>query len=539
MAQTTRRRSIASTVNKAQAQEKRARRNPPTADSFQNFASSVGMGTRNLHSASTYGFNPLSRERTLLEWMYRGSWICGIAVDSVADDMVKMGVDFGGTLPPDDGENLEKALADHQIWNQLNELIKWGRLYGGAIAVMMVDGQDPATPLRIDTVTKGQFRGLLVLDRWMVEPSLNNLVSDAGPDLGLPKFYKITADAPALPRMDVHYSRCFRYTGVDLPYWQKIAENMWGISIYERLWDRLTAFDSATQGVAQLIYRAYLRWVKIKNLREMIGAGGKRRDLLLQQIDMMRMFQSNEGISLLDAEDEFGASTYSFAGLDTALLQFGQQLSGALQIPLVRLFGQSPAGLNATGESDLRLFYDGIHQQQEMRLRRPLTKTINILARSEGIKLPDTFAYTFRALWQLTTKEKAEVAELTTRTVLSADELGVISRKTTLEELRQSGRETGVWSTISDEDIEAASADLPPAPAEASAQAGGVPGMPVAPGAGERPGPGSEVEGEPGQGETGKSTRLGPGLAPIQGGAQRPRLPVPPPRVTLGRGEAA
>jgi hypothetical protein len=59
--------------------------------------------------------------------------------------------------------------------------------------------------------------------------------------------------------MDVHYSRCFRYTGVDLPYWQKIAENMWGMSIYERLWDRLTAFDSTTQGIAQLVYRAHLR----------------------------------------------------------------------------------------------------------------------------------------------------------------------------------------------------------------------------------------------------------------------------------------
>src|SRR4051812_37851112 len=66
----------------------------PTADSFQNFMASVGFGTPNIHSGSTYGFTPITRERTLLEWMYRGSWVCGIAVDAPADDMTKMGVEF-------------------------------------------------------------------------------------------------------------------------------------------------------------------------------------------------------------------------------------------------------------------------------------------------------------------------------------------------------------------------------------------------------------------------------------------------------------
>jgi hypothetical protein len=460
--------------------------------------------------------------------MFRSSWVCGIAVESVADDMVKMGVDFGGTMPPDDAEALEKALIRHQIWAQLNELIKWGRLYGGAIAVIMVDGQDPATPLRIETVGKGQFKGLLVLDRWMVEPSLNNLVSDAGPDLGLPKFYKITADAPAYPRTDVHYSRCFRYTGIDLPYWQKIAENLWGMSIYERLFDRLTAFDSTTQGIAQLVYRAYLRIVKLKGLREVASQSPDAMKGLMRRMDIMTRYQNNEGITLLAEDDDFQSIAYSFTGLDTVLLQFGQQLAGALQIPLVRLFGQSPAGLNATGESDLRLYYDGTHQQQELRLRRPLTNTLNVLARSEGIKLPDTFGYQFRPLWQLTSKEKFECAEIGTRTILGADELGVISRKTTLKELRAASRETGVWSSISDEDIEAASDDLPPAPGE---MPGAAPGMPVAPGA---TGPGSEVKGEPGQQEGGAATRVGPGLAPVQGGSRR--LPVPPPTIHLHGG---
>jgi uncharacterized protein len=101
---------------------------------------------------------------------------------------------------------------------------------------------------------------------------------------------------------------------------------------------------------------------------------------------MMRRFQSIEGITLLDAEDEFdGHAHVPFSGISEALLQFGQQLAGALQIPLVRLFGQSPAGLNSTGESDLRNYYDGIHQQQESHLHYPVVRAVRMTAQSLGI----------------------------------------------------------------------------------------------------------------------------------------------------------
>src|SRR3954469_7269487 len=184
----------------------------PTGDSYANFLASVGLGTRNMSSGSTYQFRMLAGEGGVLEAMYRASGICGVAVDSVADDMVKGGVDFHGTMPPEDAEDLDAAMVTHQVWAQLGDLIKWGRLYGGAIAAIMIDGQDVSTPLELDSVGKGQFKGLAVMDPWMGEPTLNELVTEAGPDLGFPKFYKVTsgvapvgaAVAPALMGKFIH-----------------------------------------------------------------------------------------------------------------------------------------------------------------------------------------------------------------------------------------------------------------------------------------------------------------------------------------------
>jgi len=437
-----------------------------TADSFQNFAARVGIGTDNLSSASTYGFNPITRNRTLLEWMYRGSWVMGQAVNVVADDMTRAGIEINSDMQPDDLEKVYAEWNNKTITQALNECIKWDRLYGGSLGVLLIDGQKPDTPLRLETVGKGQFKGIMALDRWMADPSLSNLVTEYGPDLGLPKFYTVVAMAPAMQNQKIHYSRVIRLQGIDLPYWQRTSENLWGMSVAERLYDRLVAFDSSTQGAAQLMYKAHLRTISVESLREIISAGGPAMNGLVQMMNMIRGFQSNEGLTLIDAKDKFETHSYSFSGVADTLLQFGQQLSGALQIPLVRLFGQSPAGLNASGDSDLRTYYDGINQQQELKLRRGVEKVLKLTILSLGMEVPDNLSFTFKPLWQMTDKEKAEVAKLNSETALAAFNDGVTSQQTTLKELRQQSRQTGIFSNITDEDINQADVEPPAPPSE-------------------------------------------------------------------------
>lgn len=436
-----------------------------TSDSFQNFAAKVGIGTDNQTSGSTYGFNPITRNRGLLEWMYRGSWICGKVVDCPADDMTRAGIEFTGDISPDDIDKIGTAINALAIWPCINSTAKWGRLYGGALAVMLIDGQKPETPLQPERVSKGQFKGLLVLDRWMVQPNYSELITELGPDLGKPKFYETVVEGFAIPRMRIHHSRCLRIDGVELPFWQRITENLYGMSVLERLYDRLVAFDSTTQGAAQLVYKAHLRTLSIDGLRQIVAAGGKAMEALAAQVELMRRYQSNEGISLIDAKDKFETHQYAFSGLDQVLLQFGQQLSGAADIPLVRLFGQSPAGLNSTGESDIRNYYDGIAQQQELHLRRPMTTLLMVMALSLGIKLPDGWGFKFNPLWQMSDKDKAEIADRVSTAVVRANEFGIIGSKTAMQELKQSSRVTGIFSNITDEQINQAEED-PPDPSE-------------------------------------------------------------------------
>jgi phage-related protein (TIGR01555 family) len=439
---------------------------PQTRDSFVNLEARLGLGADNLASAATYAFDFISRDRQRLEAAYRTSWIVGKAVDVPAEDMTRAGISLAGTLDPEAIDATQAALLDLGIWQRLADTIRWGHLYGGALAVLLVDGQNMATPLRRETVGRGQFKGLLVLDRWMVNPSMDDLVTEFGPSLGLPRFYDVVADAQALPRERIHHSRCVRIDGIDLPFYQKWTENLWGESVVERLYDRLTAFDSVTHGAGQLAYKAHLRVLAIDGLRDLIATGGRAFDAVVRNTEMIRRMQNNEGLTLIDGRDRLEIQQYAFSGLSDLILQFGQQISGALDIPLVRLFGQSPAGLNSSGDSDLRTYYDGVVRRQENKLRAPLTLILDVLYRSMfGQDPPPGFNFSFAPLWQTPEAEKATIAGTVATAVTTALQAGAISPAVAAKELRQSSRISGVFSNITDADIEAAD-DAPPSLSE-------------------------------------------------------------------------
>lgn len=434
-----------------------------TTDSYSNLKARIGLGSGSIQDASSYQFSPISRNRVQLEFAYRSSWTCGMAVDLVAEDMTRAGITIHSDDKPEDIKKITNALSRMKVWDRLNQTVKWSRLYGGAIAVMMIDGQSLETPLtNLDTIRKGQFKGVLVLDRWLVQPSLDDLVTEFGADIGQPRFYTVIADAQALVNMKIHYSRVIRMEGIDIPYWQKVAENGWGISVLERIWDRIVAFDSATEGMAQLVYKAHLRIMKIKGLRAIISTGGKATEGLAKSLESIQQFQSTEGLTIIDSDDEFDVSTYSFIGLPETILQLGQQLSGGTQIPLVRFFGQSPAGLNSTGESDFITYYDGVNTKQETMLRNGMMLILQLTYRSLFGRAPgEEFDFEFSSLWQKDDVEKADIATKTTDAVVKAYTEGIIGQKTALQELKQSSHITGVYSNISDEEINAADNEPP------------------------------------------------------------------------------
>lgn len=431
-------------------------------DGMNNFTAKLGLQTENLSSVATYTLgNLISRNHVQLESIYRTSWIAGQVIDTVAEDMTKEGIQMLSKMSPDDIQKMNASLTELGIWQKICSTIKWARLYGGAIAVMLIDGADYTKPFDVAKVGKDSFKGLAVFDRWQLEPSYNDLVTELCPDMGKPKFYTILPAMETMSTMKVHYSRVVRLEGIEMPYYQKKYDNLWGMSVIERMLDRLMAFDSATQGAAQLIYKAHLRVVQIDGLRQALAMGGKTESAVIKQFQYIRLMQTNEGITLLDKNDTFTPHQYTFSGLAEMLIQFGQQISGAVNIPLVRLFGQSPSGFNS-GEADLRNYYDNVGKLQESMLRVPVHKILETLCMSiNGKPLPDDFEFKFNSLWQPSELEKSQIVNADVTALNTAFQSGMITKKIAMKELAQNSHLTGRFSHITDEDIEKAEEEPP------------------------------------------------------------------------------
>lgn len=428
-------------------------------DGFANFTAKLGIGTPNLNTSAGYA---IARPKTCTELSnaYRSDWLVGAAIDMPVSDMTREGVTFKGE--EEDFLRLEQDIEDRRVWDRIAEAIKWGRLYGGAIAVLLIDGQDVSTPLMPDRLSKDSFKGIEVFSRWDVTPSLDKMVAEFGMNYGLPEFYTIDYKRSPLYGKKVHYSRCLRFIGLPLSHDLLETEQFWGASIIDRIWDTLVSYATTNTGASQLVHKAYLRTVKIKDLRKIVSAGGNVMEGLMGQLKFMRQYQTIEGLTVLDADDSFETASYTFAGLGEVQTHQEQQLSGGMKIPLVRLFGQSPAGLNSTGESDLINYYDGIRAEQD-KIRPQLTVLFNVMYQScYGNSPSETFNFEFNPLWVMSDEKKADIATKHTQAIVQASQDGLITNQTAMRELKNSSDKTGVFSSITEEDIEQAKDEEPP-----------------------------------------------------------------------------
>ncbi len=115
------------------------------------------------------------------------------------------------------------------------------------------------------------------------------------------------------------------------------------------------------------------------------------------------------GTLILDAEEEYDSKSAPLAGLTDILAAFMQIVSGAADIPVTRLLGQLPAGLNATGDGDMKNYHDRIQAIQELDFTPAMSRLDECLIRSAtGVRDPDIY-YAWAPPEQMSEKEKADM----------------------------------------------------------------------------------------------------------------------------------
>ena len=438
-------------------------------DSFSNAMARMGFGQPNMAEAAAYPITRLSKNYNLMNSLYRNHWIIRRIIDTVAKDLVKNWIEFTSGITPEETDRLNKFIRNINLKQKLIEGFIWGRLYGGAAGLMVIEGdEDLSQPLDLDKVTPNSFKGLIILDRWSGIYPYQETVSDLGSnDFGLPEYYAIPDPQVSVnPKENnetirIHHSRIVRFIGDELPLWEKMAESYWGASVVERIFDELKKRDNTSWNIASLVFLANLRVMKMADFGQLLStANSKSKRSLYQALQAQSILMSNMGIYVMDKEDDLQTFQYSFSGLDEIYDKFMLDIAGAANIPATRLYGRSPAGMNSTGEGEETNYNNDIEQEQENQLRHILDKIFAVAAVSELGYLPDDIDFNFMPIETPSQKEIAEQTYRSVEAIRGAYTDGLISQKIGLMELKHLGKRLGIFTNITDEDIDMASSEL-------------------------------------------------------------------------------
>lgn len=428
-------------------------------DAFSNPAARLGFGTMDLMQATSYPLTRMTQNYQLLTSLYRDNWIVQNIVATIPDDMIRKWYDVNTAAAPNYIDELRKLETRTQLRRRLLTGMYWGRLYGGAVGVILINGHDDLSqPLDVGAILPGSFLGLTILDRWTGVYPESTLVSDpADPDFGLPEYYTIRDDENGNLAVRVHHSRVVRFIGRELPWLEQVTEVYWGESELEAIYSEIVRRDNVAANIASLTFRANVDYMEMEGLDMLLGVGNtEMQRRFWNTLAAQSVIQSNFGTRIMNKGDQVHNSQYTFTGLPEVYDRVMMDVAGAARTPVTKLFGRSPAGLNATGEADMQNYYDYIDGLRETQLRPIIERLLPIMAMSAWGVIPDDMQVTFPPMSTPDAKESADIAQKSVDAIIAAYQADLIDRSTALKELQLLEPTTGLFGKISDEDIEEA-----------------------------------------------------------------------------------
>ncbi len=349
--------------------------------------------------------------------LYRGDDMAAKIIDEPSREATRRWLDVQIQDDKVASELVEKEERKLKAKKLFQRAMAWSRAFGGAALLMGVeDGQDPDKPVNEKNITKIRFLTLFSAQEvypasWYADPFEEKY--------GLPETYWVTPQgfATNVRTTRVHESRLLRFDGVKVSRRQEVATRGWGDSVLVRVLEVLADFGMAWGSAGHLVQDFSQAIFRMKGLIEALSSG--REQLVQARLEAIEMGRSVVRAALIDAGDSsegdpgegFERKTTSIAGLAELLDRFAVRLAAAADMPISRLFGQTPGGLSSDDKAGTTWWTERIEGLQEENLLEPAEQlTRYILLSKEGPtkgKEPENWSIRFRPLRQLDPVQEA------------------------------------------------------------------------------------------------------------------------------------
>lgn len=368
-------------------------------DYWDNILTNIGSNCGRVNSTR---YQPtIKLDRQTLTDIYTSDGIGRRVVNIVVDDALR------GFINTDD--NLIKDLNRVKAKQRIIEAASWGRLYGGAILVAFVDdGQEMDKPLNIKSVKK--LVSLKAYDRWQLYWDQTDLsINYYDEHYGEPDIFTITP-INNIP-FRVHRSRCHIFGGERVPDIERIRNNYWDNSVLQSVFEALRNYGSTMNASAEIIQDFIQTIISIDGLANIVVQGND--DLITKRATLIDLTRSVANTVFLDAENEtYQKHSSTVSGLPELWDRFSEAICATTGIPITKLFGRSPSGLNSNGEHDVGNWFDIVEAYRNDEIRPCLDWLINMVESQSmwaSKDRPKTYEWDFPSLKTPNESEWADI----------------------------------------------------------------------------------------------------------------------------------
>lgn len=323
-------------------------------------------------------------------------------VETVADEMTRKFIEISA---PDEmiKKRLEAELQRLDVRGVFNRAAAWCGYFGGCLVYMDTGDapEDLAKPVALtpEFIAQGSLRGLRVIEPVVASPDWYNSSDPLAADYFEPRSWFVQSTR-------VHASRLLVFRQNTPPLLLKAAYNFFGVPAVQIALDYVAHFTQTREAAARLLTKFSTTVFKTDISRLLYGGDAAQAKARIGHFARQR---DNNGVAVLDYESEAMEQLNTpLSGVDVIVRQALELLAVVWRIPAVKLFGISPAGLNATGESDMQNFYDYVASRQAKVFADPLRRLIQAVQLSVTGKIDPAVTYEFVPLWEMTAREKAE-----------------------------------------------------------------------------------------------------------------------------------
>lgn len=274
-------------------------------------------------------------------------------------------------------------------------------------------------------IPAGSLKGFRLIEPMWSTPSLYNADDPTSPDFYVPERWYVLG-------RDTHADRLMTIIMRPVPDILKPAYNFGGISMLQLMKPYVERYQRTADSISQLV-KAFSLTILSTDMSNVLA--GNQDPNLLMRVQLFNRFRDNSGVMLMDKEaEEMGQINTPLSGLPELLQKSQEQMAAPSHIPMVKLLGVTPSGLNASSDGEIRVFYDYVMAQNEAHARPVIEKILRILQLDMFGEVDDAIQWEFNPLYQLDEKEMAEVQRTKSETSRNLVEGGIVSP----EEARQS-----------------------------------------------------------------------------------------------------